>query len=102
MADDYNLLNNFMEELHKAVHENNKEQTLENDFDTFVVSKFHGDGYFKLIECMTPEGMLALCTTILDDWISERVKPEITLPHKHKIVDDFIESMREALHDHLE
>lgn len=102
MADNYNLLNDFMEQLHNAVHEHNKEQTLEHDFDTFVVTKFNDDGYFNLIECMSPEGMLALCTTIVDDWMSERVKPEITLSHKHKIVDDFMESMRDALHEHLE
>ena len=102
MADNYNLLNDFMEQLHNAVHEHNKEHTLENNFDTFVVTKFNDDGFFELIECMTPEGMLALCTTIIDDWISERVKLEITLPHKHKIVDDFMESIREVLHDNLE
>lgn len=102
MADNYNLLNDFMEQLHNAVHEHNKEQTLEHDFDTFVVTKFNDDGYFNLIECMSPEGMLALCTTIVDDWMSERVKPEITISHKHKIVDDFMESMREVLHDNLE
>ena len=101
MADNYNLLNDFREQLHNAVREHNKEQTLEN-FDTFVANKFDDDGFFKLIECMTPEGMLALCATIVDDWVSERVKPEITLPHKHKIVDDFMESMREVLHDNLE
>lgn len=101
MADNYNLLNDFMEQLHNAVHEHNQEQTPEN-FDTFVVTKFNDDGFFELIECMTPEGMLALCTTIIDDWMSERVKPEITLPHKHKIVDDFMESIREVLHDNLE
>ena len=98
MADDYNLLNDFMEQLHNAVHEHNKEHTLEDNFDTFIVTKFRDDGYFKLIGCMTPEGMLALCTTIIDSWMDDRVKPETTNIKRHAIVDDFMQSMRKALH----
>lgn len=99
MADNYNLLNDFMAQLHNAVHEHNKEQTLEHDFDSFVATKFNDDGFFKLIECMTPEGMLALCTTIIGDWMDERVKPEITNIKRHAIIDDFMQSMRKVLHD---
>ena len=99
MADNYNLLNDFMEQLHNAVHEHNKEHTLENNFDTFVITKLNSDGIFKLIECMTPQGMLALCTTIIEDWMNERVKPETSNIKRHAIVDDFMQGMREALHD---
>lgn len=99
MADNYNLLNDFMAQLHNAVHEHNKEHTLENNFDSFVVTKFNDDGFFKLIECMTPQGMLALCTTIIEDWMNERVKPETTNIKRHVIVDDFMQIMREVLHD---
>ena len=99
MADNYNLLNDFMEQLHKAVLEHNKEQIHEDNFDRFIVTKFNDDGYFKLINCMTPSGMLALCTTIIESWMGERVKPETTNIKRHAIVDDFMNCMRETLHD---
>ena len=99
MADNNNLLNDFMAQLHNAVHEHNNEHTTENDFDRFVVTKINRDGIFKLIECMTPQGMLALCTTIIEDWMDERVKPETTNIKRHAIVDSFMMAMRETLHD---
>lgn len=97
MADNYNLMNDFMEQLHKAVHEHNS-QTV-GDFDRFVVTKFDNDGYFDRINCMTLEGMLALCTTIIETWMDERVKPETTNIARHAIIDDIMRAMRETLHD---
>ena len=76
-----------------------KDKKFEDIYDEIIVTKFNDDGYFDLINEMTPEGMLALVSTVIDSWMEERVKPETTLIRRYAIIDDWIDSMKQCLRE---
>lgn len=76
-----------------------KDKNLANIYDEIIVTKFNDAGYFNMINEMTPEGMLALATTIVDSWMEKRVKPETSLIRRYAIIDDWIYSMKTCLRE---
>ena len=89
MADDYNLLNNFMDELRKTIHEENERETRSFDAQEFVahlISQADMDIDHKILEGIATEskvpvlltnlsllGVSAFIGATLDDWFEARV-----------------------------
>ena len=82
-----------------------KDKKLEAIYDEIIATKLNDDGYFDLINGMTPEGMLALVSTVIECWMEERVKPETNLIRRYAIIDDWIacikQCLREATYDNF-
>ena len=76
-----------------------KDKNLANIYDEIIVTKFNDAGYFNMINEMTPEGMLALATTIVDSWMEKRIKPETSLIRRYAIIDDWIDNMKHCLRE---
>ena len=76
-----------------------KDKKLEAIYDEIIATKLNDDGYFDLINGMTPEGMLALVSTVIESWMEERVKPETNLIRRYTIIDDWIDAMKTCLRE---
>ena len=76
-----------------------KDKKLEDIYDEIIVTRFSDDCYFELINNMTPEGMLALVSTIIESWMEERIKPETNLIRRYSIIDDWIDKMKQCLRE---
>ena len=89
MADDYNLLNNFMDELRKTINEENERETRSFDAQEFVahlISQADMDIDNKILEGIAREskvpvlltnlsllGLSAFIGATIDDWFETRV-----------------------------
>lgn len=76
-----------------------KDKKLERIYEEMIVTKFNDDGYFEMINSMTPEGMLALVSTIIESWMEERIKPETSLIHRYGMIDEWTDKMKQCLRE---
>ena len=89
MADDYNLLNNFMDELRKTINEENERETRSFNAEEFVMhlaSQAHMDIDSEILDRIGTEskipvlltqlsllGLSAFIGATLDDWFEAKV-----------------------------
>lgn len=108
MADDYNLLNNFMDELRKTIDKENERETRSFDAQEFVahlVSQAHMNTDHEILEKIATEstvpvqllqlsllGLSAFIGATLDDWFETRVAnwSDVPVDFKKELVSEIL------------
>ena len=108
MADDYNLLNNFMDELRKTINEENEHETRSLNAEEFVMhlaSKASMDIDSEILDRIGTEskipvlltqlsllGLSAFIGTTLDDWFEAKVAnwSDVTADFRKELVSEVL------------
>ena len=106
MADNYNLLDNFLEELHHAVHENSNEirsftveefvnhmlKQLDADSDSYILDQIAETKVPEYLNHITLGGLITFLGVTLELWFGTKVAnwKDVPLDFKEKIATESV------------